>query len=64
MKSSQSYLILAVLFSMVTIANLLRIDFNAIKLLDIVPAILFGIASIIYIREFLKRRKAEKAKNG
>lgn len=64
MKSSQGYLIVAILFLLTAALNALNIDYSAIKFLDILPAILFAIAGIIYIREFLKRRKAENTKNG
>ncbi|GEM_PF-4426830 len=64
MKNSSGSLITAVLLLMAAILNALNIDYNAIDWLDLLPAILFGIAGILFFREFLKKRAEEKAKNG
>lgn len=58
MKSSHS-LIIAVLFLMTTILNLLNVDFANVTFMDILPAVLFGIVSIFYFVQFFKTQKEE-----
>ncbi len=63
MKNNSSNLIAGILLLMAAILNALNIDYDTYDWLDILPAILFGIAGILSIREYLKKRTAEKTKN-
>ena len=63
MKNNSGNLIAGVLFLMTAMLNALNIDYAAYDWLDILPAILFGIAGILSIREYLKKRAEEKTKN-
>jgi len=60
MKGSEANLIPGILLLMAAILSGLNIDFADYDWLDIFPAILFGIAGIMYIYESFKKRKEAK----
>ncbi len=59
MKNNKANLIPGILLLMTAILSGLSINFDEYDWLDILPSILFGIAGIVYIFQFFKKRKEE-----
>lgn len=59
MKSSQGYLFVGILFLVVAGLNVLLIDFGAIKFIEVLPAVLFLIAGLIYLKQYRTRKTQE-----
>jgi len=59
-KGNNANLIPGVLLLMTAILSSLSIDFDDYDWLDILPAILFAIAGLMYIFKFFKERKTAK----
>jgi len=53
-------LVLGILFLIAAIINLLNVDFNAPKFLELLSPILNGLGGILFINQFLKERKEDK----
>ena len=61
MKNTNSNLLAGILLLIAGILNALNIDYDAYDWLDILPAILFTISGILFIREAFKKKKEENA---